>query len=81
MEWIWETLLELTTDTTDSKGYLYGSPTVVDLDGDGILDIVVGSATGHIYALNASDGILRWKAPIKLNEIREQGGDDYSFST
>ncbi len=66
----------MTTDTSHRRGYLYGSPTIADLDGDGNLEIVLGSGTGYIYVLNASNGILRWKAPIKLGEIREQG--DYS---
>ncbi len=74
MTWIWETLLELTTDTSHRKGYIYGSPTIADLDGDGNLEIVIGSATGYVYSLNASNGNLCWKAPIRLEEIREQGG-------
>ncbi len=78
MRWIWKTLLELTTDTSQRRGYLYGSPTIADLDGDGSLEIVIGSGTGYIYVLNANNGILRWKAPIELEEIREQGS--YSSS-
>jgi hypothetical protein len=39
----------------------YGSPAVVDLDGDGRPEVVWGS--GDLVALDAATGALRWRAP------------------
>src|SRR6266545_2428030 len=39
----------------------YGSPTVVDLDGDGRPEVVWGSK--DVVALDAASGALRWRAP------------------
>ncbi|VVB52115.1 Outer membrane protein assembly factor BamB [uncultured archaeon] len=41
-------------------GPVYSSPAVVDLNGDGALDVVVGCDDGFVYAYD-SDGILLWK--------------------
>ena len=48
----WYQHLDLTTDSTQFRAYIYSAPTVVDLDGDGYLEIVVGTSVGFIYALN-----------------------------
>lgn len=41
----------------------FGSVTLADLNGDGRSEILVGSETGILYALNA-DGKLRWKYDV-----------------
>jgi outer membrane protein assembly factor BamB len=38
----------------------YGQPTVVDLDGDGVLEVIVGFAGGELRVLDAATGELRW---------------------
>ena len=63
----WQTHLDLTTDTTSFRAYMYSSPTVADIDGDGKLEIVVGTSVGFIYALNA-DGSNRAGFPIQVRQ-------------
>eukprot|EP01132_Coremiostelium_polycephalum_P000953 gene953-1208_t len=48
----WQTHLDLTTDNTTFKAYVYNTPTVVDLDGDGKLETIVGTALGFLYVLD-----------------------------
>jgi len=67
----WQTHLDLTTDTTAFRAYMYSSPTVADIDGDGKLEIVVGTSVGFIYALNA-DGTNRPGFPIQMGEVQGQ---------
>lgn len=42
----------MSTDTTNFRAFIYSSPTVVDLDGDGYLDILVGTSYGLFYVLD-----------------------------
>lgn len=51
----WISPLELTTDSSQYLARTYASPTVADLDNDGKLDIIVGTAVGSVYVLK-SDG-------------------------
>eukprot|EP00899_Mesostigma_viride_P004982 jgi/Mesvir1/14485/Mv05189-RA.1 len=67
----WKVHLDLTTDQTQFRAYIYSSPTVVDLDGDGFDEILVGTSTGFIYALNY-DGSPRENFPIQMGEIQGQ---------
>ncbi len=41
--------------------FIYSSPAVGDIDGDGKLEVVFGSGDTYIYALNGEDGSLLWK--------------------
>ncbi len=36
-------------------------PAVGDIDGDGLLEIVIPSDDGNVYALNGEDGSLLWE--------------------
>ena len=40
----WQLHLDLSTDTTSFKAYIYSSPTLADLNGDGKLEIIVGTS-------------------------------------
>ena len=40
----WHTHLDLSTDETNYRAHIYSAPTVADLDGDGALEIVVGTS-------------------------------------
>jgi hypothetical protein len=41
-----------------TKGGTWSSPRLVELDGDGVPDVVIGSADGHVYLISGKDGGL-----------------------
>ncbi|XP_061344418.1 protein DEFECTIVE IN EXINE FORMATION 1 [Gastrolobium bilobum] len=65
----WTAELDLSTDTSNFRAYIYSSPTVVDLDGDGNLDILVGTSYGLFYVLD-HHGKVRMKFPLEMAEIQ-----------
>ena len=40
----WSQHLDLSTDHTQFRAYIYSSPTLIDLDADGQLEIIVGTS-------------------------------------
>ena len=62
--------LDLTTDETKLRAYIYSSPAVADLDGDGTMEIAVGTSMGFVYVLAGADGKLRDGFPVQMNEIQ-----------
>lgn len=67
----WTVELDLSTDKGNYRAYIYSSPTVADLDGDGYMDILVGTSYGLFYVLD-HHGNVRRKFPLEMAEI--QGG-------
>uniref|UniRef100_A0A1J3ELS2 DEX1 C-terminal domain-containing protein n=1 Tax=Noccaea caerulescens TaxID=107243 RepID=A0A1J3ELS2_NOCCA len=67
VKWVKE--LDLSTDKANFRAYIYSSPTVVDLDGDGYLDILVGTSFGLFYAMDHR-GNVREKFPLEMAEIQ-----------
>nr|XP_043620532.1 protein DEFECTIVE IN EXINE FORMATION 1 [Erigeron canadensis] len=65
----WTQELDLSTETGKYRAYIYSSPTVVDLDGDGYLDILVGTSYGLFYVLD-HNGKVREKFPLEMAEIQ-----------
>ncbi|PNH12688.1 hypothetical protein TSOC_000387 [Tetrabaena socialis] len=67
----WVQHLDLSTDSTTYKAYAYSSPTLVDLNGDGKLEVVVGTSMGFLYVLDHTGSPLPgW--PVQMGEIQGQ---------
>lgn len=60
--------------TEHRRAYIYSAPSIADLDGDGELEIILGTSLGMVYVLNARDGALRPGFPVILDEIQAQIG-------
>lgn len=45
----WEIHLDLSTSLNEYKAYITSTPTIVDIDRDGVLDIIVGTELGLMY--------------------------------
>jgi hypothetical protein len=48
----WVVDLDLSTDSVSYRAYIYSSPTVVDLDNDGKMEIIIGTSFGLLYVLH-----------------------------
>ncbi|KAL8496149.1 hypothetical protein ACS0TY_020024 [Phlomoides rotata] len=53
----WYVQLNQSADTENFRAYIYSSPTVADLDGDGNLDILVGTSFDLFYVLDHKEGL------------------------
>jgi hypothetical protein len=79
---LWISPLELTTDDSQFISRIYSSPTVVDLDDDGKLEIIIATAVGSVYVLT-KDGLWNPKlasintdslaAPVVASDITGDG--------
>ena len=72
-KWIWMEHLDLTTSHANLKAYIYSSPTVADLNGDGTNEIIVGTSLGLLYVLNALNGETIEGFPIDVGGAIESG--------
>ena len=68
----WRAHLDLSTDTVSFRAYMYGAPTPADLDGDGRMEIVVGTSVGFLYVLRGEDGSVVRGWPKQMGEIQGQ---------
>ena len=71
---LWSIQLDLTTDYTDRKAMIYSQPTVVDLDGDGEDEIIVGTSLGLVYVLAPGSSVIRPGFPVVMHEVQGAGG-------
>eukprot|EP00668_Euglena_longa_P003228 GGOE01003776.1.p1 GENE.GGOE01003776.1~~GGOE01003776.1.p1 ORF type:complete len:951 (+),score=255.61 GGOE01003776.1:33-2885(+) len=69
----WSKQLDLTTNKVRSRAFVYSSPTVVDLDGDGKSEIIQSTSQGFIYVFSHT-GQLRRGFPKFMAEIQGQVG-------
>jgi len=67
----WDIHLDLTTDETMYRAYIYSSPTVADLNGDGKMEVILGTSLGFIYAIQ-HDGKVMPNFPITMAELQGQ---------
>lgn len=67
----WTQHLDLTTDSTTYKAHIFAPPTLVDLDGDGRLEIVIGTSVGFVYVLDSA-GNPRQGWPVQMGEVQGQ---------
>ncbi|KAL5550133.1 hypothetical protein UlMin_000309 [Ulmus minor] len=65
----WTAELDMSTEAGDFRAYIYSAPTVVDLDGDGYMDILVGTSFGLFYVLD-HHGNVRRNFPLEMAEIQ-----------
>ncbi|GAM19231.1 hypothetical protein SAMD00019534_024060 [Acytostelium subglobosum LB1] len=63
----WQTHLDLTADNKMYNGYVYGSPTVADINNDGMLETIIGTNLGLVYILDHNGEPLM--EPINMDSI------------
>ncbi|CAM9759525.1 unnamed protein product, partial [Phaeothamnion confervicola] len=69
----WARRLDISVDEASSRAYVYASATVADIDGDSIYEVVIGTAAGALYVLNADTGDVRSGFPLRTGgEIHAQ---------
>ena len=64
--------LDLTTDKTAFTAMIYGAPTVVDLDANGQLEVVIGTSLGLLYVLDGQTGFVWRYFPMQFHQIQCQ---------
>ena len=65
-KWIWVEHLDLTTSKAKLKAYIYSSPTLADLDGDGHVEMIFGTSLGLLYALDPVTGKTKNGFPLEM---------------
>ena len=66
---LWSVHLDLSTDAAKFKALAYSSPSAADVDGDGQLEIFVGTSLGFVYSFT-SRGVLRRGFPFQMGEVQ-----------
>jgi outer membrane protein assembly factor BamB len=61
--------LDLSTAKTPFAAFVLSTPTVVDADGDGVVEIYLGTGSGFVYALDGPTGNLRPGFPITGDSV------------
>ncbi|KAK9815165.1 hypothetical protein WJX73_009335 [Symbiochloris irregularis] len=67
----WQTHLDLSTDQTSFRAHIYSPPTIVDLEGDGSMEILIGTSMGFLYVMDAL-GKPKEGWPVQMGEIQAQ---------
>eukprot|EP00879_Flechtneria_rotunda_P003998 GHRR01004239.1.p1 GENE.GHRR01004239.1~~GHRR01004239.1.p1 ORF type:complete len:449 (+),score=111.00 GHRR01004239.1:366-1712(+) len=67
----WQQHLDLTTATTKFTAHIFSSPTLVDLDADGRMEIILGTSVGFVYLLDHKGSTCPgW--PLQMGEVQGQ---------
>eukprot|EP00887_Chlorella_sp_A99_P003269 scaffold9.g3269.t1 len=54
------------------KAYARSAPTIADLDGDGKVEVIVGTSVGFLYVLDGATGAAREGWPLQMGDIQGQ---------
>jgi hypothetical protein len=68
----WSQHLDLSTARTRYVAHAYAPPTLADVDGDGRLEVIVGTSTGFLYVLDAAAGAALEGWPVQMGDITGQ---------
>src|SRR3546814_40954 len=68
-DWAWLVHLDMTTTKTQYQAFIYASPVVVDLEGNGEVEVIVGTALGLLYVLDGRSGLTRKNFPMQFGPI------------
>ncbi|KAK9842754.1 hypothetical protein WJX74_001858 [Apatococcus lobatus] len=68
---LWSQHLDLSTALTTFQAFAYSAPTLVDLDRDGQLEVILGTSMGFLYVLD-SHGDTRDGWPKQMAQIEAQ---------
>ena len=68
----WSQHLDLSTRYTRYKAAVYSTPTLADLDKDGLLEVIVGTSMGWVYVLHAKTGQALEGWPVQLGDVQGQ---------
>lgn len=69
-EWSWTVHLDLTTTKSQFQGLMFASPTIADLDGDGRLEVISGTALGMLYVIDGQSGFVRHGFPLQFHSLQ-----------
>ncbi|CAL8462321.1 g1854 [Coccomyxa elongata] len=67
----WQQHLDLSTDRTAFKAYVQASPTLADINGDGKLEVIIGTNMGFVYVLDCEGRTVEgW--PLQMGAVQGQ---------
>ncbi|KAI8106939.1 hypothetical protein M9434_001589 [Picochlorum sp. BPE23] len=66
----WSQHLDLSTAYTRYKAAALSSPAIGDVNGDGLLEVIVGTSMGFLYVLDAKTGNALDGWPIQMGDIQ-----------
>lgn len=68
----WSQHLDLSTRYTRYKAFAYSPPTLADIDGDGRLEVVLGTSMGFVYILDPKTRSTLEGWPVQMGDIQGQ---------
>jgi len=66
----WSQHLDLSTSYTRYKAAALSPPTLADINGDGKLEVIIGTSMGFLYVLDADNGKALDGWPIQMGDIQ-----------